>query len=71
MSLDKNFLVGCTTAVLLFATLIGGITYYNVCEAELIADAIKGGADPIGAHCGINGPNTAACLTYVTTTNNL
>ena len=62
MSLDKNLLVGCTAAVLLFATFIGSITYYNVHEANLIAEAIKGGADPVAAYCGISGPILDACI---------
>ncbi len=60
--MDKDLLIGCTAAVLAFATFIGSITYYNVHEADLIAEAIKEGADPLRAHCGIHGPLKPACV---------
>jgi len=67
MSVDKNLITGCSTVVLLFATFVGSISCYNVHEANLIAGAIEGGADPIAAYCSINGPALDVCTIYVTT----
>ena len=62
MRVDGDLLVGCSTAVLLFATLVGGITCYNVKEATLIAEAINNGAEPIDASCAITGSLRNVCI---------
>jgi len=66
--MNKDLLIGCTAAVLAFATFVGSIVYYNSHEASLIAEAIKGGATPIEAYCGISGPILDACIIIATKT---
>lgn len=62
MRVDGDLLVGCITTVLLFATLVGGIAYYNVKEAALIAEAINNGAEPMDASCAITGSRLDVCI---------
>lgn len=42
----------CAAVVISLIGTIGGCTAY---ESKLVADAIKGGSDPIDARCGITG----------------
>jgi hypothetical protein len=61
MSLDKDFLAGCVTVVLITTALIGSITYYNLSQDELVAEAIKVGASPLEAKCAYS--NGIVCYT--------
>ena len=61
MDMDKDLAITLGSLTVVIATLIGGITHYNIEQDKLVAEAISGGAAPLEAKCAYS--NGMVCYT--------
>ena len=60
---ERSEIVAYCLAALLFSLVIGLVGYETIHKQQVIADAIKAGADPIATRCALDGPGSSGSST--------
>jgi hypothetical protein len=64
--MDKTFLAGCVCFAFVVTMIITGVTYTNTNKYKAITDMVAKGANPMAAHCALDGStpsNQTVCTT--------